>query len=76
MKTKQMNPADGAPAAAAAAKIEKQITSGWPPVKKKIGSGRPAARPSGWPAARPSGWPDTQRDGRKKKEKIKVCLKR
>ena len=30
-----------AAAAAAAAKIEKQITSGRPPVKKQIGSGRP-----------------------------------
>ena len=35
MKTKR-GPADGAPAAAAAAKIEKQITSGRPPVKKKL----------------------------------------
>ena len=31
-------------AAAAAAKIEKQITSGQPPVKNKIGSGRPDGR--------------------------------
>ena len=68
-------PADGAPAtAAAAAKIEKQITSGWPPVQKKLA---PKGRPPGPPAGRLPGPPAGRTPkGTDEKKKIKVCLKR
>ena len=63
-------------APAAAAKIEKQITSGWPPVKKNWlrTPGCPALRLAGCPALRLAGHPKGRTKKKRKNQSVSQTI--